>query len=337
MHEHVVIRRGVRSGLPIVVAVHSTALGQAIGGCRVAQYPHWRDGLSDALRLSAAMSDRCALAGLPNGGGKTVVALPPGRALDAAARRAVLHDAGDAIGAYATGPDVGTGPDDMVTIAERAPHAFCRPVHAGGSGDSSGHRRRRPRRAACPVRRAIRVSRSVRAQHRRARPRPRRRARTAHARRRRRDPGGRRHRRGQTNARRHRGCRLDQPAGLPCRRRGRPRPCRPRRSAHPAHSADTALRRDRRTGQQPTRQPGHRRFAAPARHPLGTGHHRQRRRHHPRHCRRATRETSAQATARVHGIADTLTDILRTARATGSTPAAAARARARHRMESGRR
>lgn len=49
------------------------------------------------------------------------------------------------------------------------------------------------------------------------------------------------------------------------------------------------------------------------------------------------RETSAQATARVHGIADTLTDILRTARATGSTPAAAARARARHRMESGRR
>ncbi len=143
MHEHVVIRQGVRSGLPIVVAVHSTALGQAIGGCRIAHYPHWRDGLTDALRLSAAMSDKCALAGLPNGGGKTVVALPPGRTLDAAARRAVLHDAGDAIagldGAYATGPDVGTGPDDMVTIAERTPHAFCRPVHAGGSGDSSGH------------------------------------------------------------------------------------------------------------------------------------------------------------------------------------------------------
>ena len=336
MHEHVVIRRGVRSGLPIVVAVHSTALGQAIGGCRVAQYPHWRDGLSDALRLSAAMSDKCALAGLPNGGGKTVVALPPGRALDAAARRAVLHDAGDAIGAYATGPDVGTGPDDMVTIAERAPHAFCRPVHAGGSGDSSGHRRRRPRRAACPVRRAIRVSRSVRAQHRRARPRPRRRARTAHARRRRRDPGGRRHRRGQTNARRHRGCRLDQPAGLPDRRRGRPRPRRPRRSAHPAHSADTALRRDRRTGQQPTRHPGtadllhqHGILWAPdiivsaggIIHATAAELH---------------RETSAQVTARVHGIADTLTDILRTARATGSTPATAARARARHRMENGR-
>ncbi|GLH98607.1 Glu/Leu/Phe/Val dehydrogenase dimerization domain-containing protein [Phytohabitans aurantiacus] len=143
MHEHVVVRRGARSSLPIVVAVHSTALGQAIGGCRLAHYPHWRDGLTDALRLSAAMSDKCALAGLPNGGGKTVVALPPGRTLDAAGRRAVLHDVGDVIaglaGTYATGPDVGTGPADMVTIAERTPHAFCRPVDHGGSGDSSEH------------------------------------------------------------------------------------------------------------------------------------------------------------------------------------------------------
>ena len=143
VHERVVMQQGPRSGLPIIVAVHSTALGQAIGGCRLAHYPNWRDGLTDALRLSAAMSDKCALAGLPNGGGKTVVALPPGRVLDAAARRSLLHDVGDVIaaldGTYATGPDVGTGPDDMTTIAERTPHAFCRPVPAGGSGDSSQH------------------------------------------------------------------------------------------------------------------------------------------------------------------------------------------------------
>jgi glutamate dehydrogenase/leucine dehydrogenase len=143
IHEHVVVRRGARSGLPIVIAVHSTALGQAIDGCRLAHYPHWREGLTDALRLSAAMSDKCALAGLPNGGGKTVVALPPGRTLDAAARRSVLHDVGDVIaslaGTYATGPDVGTGTDDMLTITERTPYVFCRPVDAGGSGDSSKH------------------------------------------------------------------------------------------------------------------------------------------------------------------------------------------------------
>jgi glutamate dehydrogenase/leucine dehydrogenase len=142
-HENVTIVRGPRSGLPIIVAIHSTRLGQAIGGCRLAHYPGWRDGLTDALRLSAAMTDKAALAGLPNGGGKTVVALPPGTVLAQGARRDVLHDVGDVIaglgGAYATGPDVGTGPDDMVVIGERTDHAFCRPASAGGSGDSSRH------------------------------------------------------------------------------------------------------------------------------------------------------------------------------------------------------
>ena len=135
------VRRGAESGLPIIVAVHSTALGQALGGCRLKAYADWRDGLADALRLSAAMSDKCALAGLPHGGGKTVIALPAGVVPDAALRTAALHDAGTVIdelaGAYATGPDVGTGPDDMVTIGERTRHVFCRPVAAGGSGDSS--------------------------------------------------------------------------------------------------------------------------------------------------------------------------------------------------------
>ncbi|MFG2056857.1 Glu/Leu/Phe/Val dehydrogenase dimerization domain-containing protein [Micromonospora sp. NPDC048930] len=143
VHEQVRIQRGRRSGLPVIVAVHSTALGQAIGGCRLARYRHWRDALTDALRLSAAMTDKCAVAGLPNGGGKTVVALPPEATLGPAARRALLYDVADVIasldGAYATGPDVGTDPTDMATIAERTPYVFCRPPEAGGSGDSSTH------------------------------------------------------------------------------------------------------------------------------------------------------------------------------------------------------
>jgi glutamate dehydrogenase/leucine dehydrogenase len=140
-HEQVRIVTGARSGLPVMVGVHSTARGQAIGGCRIAYYPQWTDGLADVLRLSAAMTAKAALAGLPHGGGKTVVPLPYAGPPDPESRRAILLDVGDAIaafdGAYATGPDVGTGPDDMVTVAERTPHVFCRPVGAGGSGDSS--------------------------------------------------------------------------------------------------------------------------------------------------------------------------------------------------------
>ena len=131
-HQRVVVERGTRSGFPIVVAVHSTVLGQAVGGCRLAVYPDWRDGFEDALRLSAAMTSKTALAGLPNGGGKTVVALPHAGPVD---RRAVLHDVADVIdgldGIYATGPDVGTGPGDMTTIGERTRHVLCR------DGDSS--------------------------------------------------------------------------------------------------------------------------------------------------------------------------------------------------------
>jgi leucine dehydrogenase len=134
-HERIVIRRGPRSGRPIIVAVHSTALGPALGGCRLKEYDTWEHGLADALRLSAAMTAKCAVAGLDHGGGKTVVALPRGAGLD---RTAVLHDVGDVIeelgGAYATGPDVGTGPDDMAVIGARTRHVFCRP---DASGDSS--------------------------------------------------------------------------------------------------------------------------------------------------------------------------------------------------------
>ncbi|MGI8451585.1 MAG: Glu/Leu/Phe/Val dehydrogenase dimerization domain-containing protein, partial [Streptosporangiaceae bacterium] len=142
-HEEVIVRRGPRSGLPIIVALHSTALGQAVGGCRVWPYADWRDGLDDALRLSAGMTRKCAVAGLANGGGKTVVAVPEGVRLGGARRAGMLRDVGDLIasldGRYATGPDAGTTPADMAAIGERTGHVFCTPRQLGGSGDSSPH------------------------------------------------------------------------------------------------------------------------------------------------------------------------------------------------------
>lgn len=141
-HEQLTIHRGRRSGLPVAVAVHSTARGMAVGGCRLKPYAGWREGVADALRLAEAMTYKTALAGLPHGGGKTVVALPTAAPLTPARRRDVLLDVGDAVeslgGRYGTGPDVGTGPADMVTVGERTRWAFCRPAEHGGSGDSSG-------------------------------------------------------------------------------------------------------------------------------------------------------------------------------------------------------
>lgn len=142
-HEVVQVVRGRRSGLAITIAIHSTALGPAAGGCRIVHYPDPAAAITDALRLAAAMTEKNALAGLDHGGGKAVVALPTALRLTGAERTALLRDLGDAIeslgGRYITGPDVGSGPADMSVIGERTTHVCCRPVEDGGSGDSSLH------------------------------------------------------------------------------------------------------------------------------------------------------------------------------------------------------
>lgn len=140
-HEEIVIRTGARSGLPIIIAVHSTALGDALGGCRMWPYPDWQAGLADALALSAAMTLKCAAAGLDFGGGKSVIVLPPGTASRGVDRRDALLDFGDAVndlgGRYHSGEDVGTSAEDMWIARERTPWVHCLPVHHGGSGEPS--------------------------------------------------------------------------------------------------------------------------------------------------------------------------------------------------------
>lgn len=127
-----------------MISVDSTRLGPALGGCRIKAYPRWQDGLNDVLRLSVAMTEKAALAGLAHGGGKTVVALTEGSSADwtGARRGELLADIGDLVedlgGRYWTGPDIGTGPADMAEIHRRTQRVFCRPEAEGGSGDSSG-------------------------------------------------------------------------------------------------------------------------------------------------------------------------------------------------------
>jgi leucine dehydrogenase len=140
-HERVAIAVGERSELPVIVAVHSTALGQAVGGCRLWRYRDWRDALEDALRLSEAMTLKCALAGLALGGGKSVIALSPDSELTADRRRAAMLDLGDAVdafgGSYGVGEDVGTTAEDMLIARERTPYAYCLPESEGGAGEPS--------------------------------------------------------------------------------------------------------------------------------------------------------------------------------------------------------
>lgn len=125
----------------MIVAIHSTVRGPSLGGCRMWTYTDVRVAVRDALRLSRAMTYKAAVANLPLGGGKGVIALPPGMRLAAAQRRAALLDFGDAVetlgGRYLTAEDVGIASRDMPVIAERTEHVTGLARARGGSGDPS--------------------------------------------------------------------------------------------------------------------------------------------------------------------------------------------------------
>lgn len=141
-HERVEVTTGPRSGLVITVALHSSVLGSALGGARLWTYPSWSDAVSDALRLSAAMTLKNAAAGLDAGGGKSVVCLPEGTVLDADRRRAAFLDLGDVVetfdGRYRTAEDVGSTTEDMLVVSERTAHVVGLPDAVGGSGEPAG-------------------------------------------------------------------------------------------------------------------------------------------------------------------------------------------------------
>ncbi|MFZ0091136.1 MAG: Glu/Leu/Phe/Val dehydrogenase dimerization domain-containing protein [Solirubrobacteraceae bacterium] len=135
------MRRGRRSGLYTLVAVHCTARGPALGGCRLWSYADTRLAVRDVLRLSRAMTLKAAVADLPLGGGKGVIIAPPGARLAGQRRHDVLLDFGDlvqsAAGRYVTAEDVGTSSRDMSVIAQRTRHVAGLPRRRGGSGDPS--------------------------------------------------------------------------------------------------------------------------------------------------------------------------------------------------------
>jgi leucine dehydrogenase len=135
------VRRGRRSGTYSIVAVHSTARGPALGGCRMWAYDDSRAALRDALRLSRAMTLKSAVAGLPLGGGKGVIMLRRGESLSRNRRRDALADFADTVerldGRYITAEDVGTSSRDMDVIASETQHVAGRARSKGGSGDPS--------------------------------------------------------------------------------------------------------------------------------------------------------------------------------------------------------
>src|ERR1041384_6035185 len=99
--------RDAGAGLSGFIALHATTLVPAIGGTRMRLYARADDALLDALRLARAMTYKCAMAGMPNGGGKAVVVGGPVRDKTEALLTAYARAVERLGGRFYTGTDMG--------------------------------------------------------------------------------------------------------------------------------------------------------------------------------------------------------------------------------------
>ncbi|MGX2996209.1 Leu/Phe/Val dehydrogenase [Streptomyces sp. JNUCC 64] len=136
-HEQVVLCQDRATGLRAVIALHSTALGPALGGTRFHAYATEAEAVTDALNLARGMSYKNALAGLDHGGGKAVIIGDPERIKTEELLLAYGRFVASLGGRYVTACDVGTYVADMDVVARTCPWTTGRSPANGGAGDSS--------------------------------------------------------------------------------------------------------------------------------------------------------------------------------------------------------
>src|SRR5256885_10520306 len=135
--EEVVYFHDARSELRGIVAIHSAALGPALGGTRFYPFATEEDALRDVLRLARGMTYKAAAAGLDLGGGKAVVIGDPKRVKSEELLRAYGRFLDSLGGRYITAEDVGTTGDDMDMIRRETRYVTGVSPAMGGSGDPS--------------------------------------------------------------------------------------------------------------------------------------------------------------------------------------------------------
>ena len=136
-HEQVAMYCDQESGLRAIIAIHDTTLGPSCGGTRIWPYGTEEEALTDALRLSRAMTYKSAVAGLPLGGGKGVIIADPRTEKTEAMLRSYGRFVDTLGGRYLTTTDVGSTSADLESIRQETKHVVGLPISSGGSGDTS--------------------------------------------------------------------------------------------------------------------------------------------------------------------------------------------------------
>lgn len=136
-HERVCFHHDPATGLRAIVAIHSTALGNALGGTRRWCYGTEEAALRDVLRLSEGMTYKAAAADLQMGGAKSVIMLKqPGQPGSEAEARAMGRFVDTFNGQYIAAEDVGVNTQFVDWMAKETSHVMGGEVVSHG-GDPS--------------------------------------------------------------------------------------------------------------------------------------------------------------------------------------------------------
>ncbi|MDJ0630125.1 MAG: Glu/Leu/Phe/Val dehydrogenase [Rhodobacter sp.] len=117
------------AGLRAIVVIDNTAIGPSVGGVRMAPDVT----LEECARLARAMSLKNAAAGLPHGGGKSVITADP--AMPLPEKAGLIRAFAQAIAQltdYVPGPDMGTNETCMAWIRDEIGRALGLPRVVGG-------------------------------------------------------------------------------------------------------------------------------------------------------------------------------------------------------------
>jgi leucine dehydrogenase len=124
-HERVAFHQDPATGLRAIIAIHSTVLGNALGGTRRWCYASESDALFDVLRLSEGMTYKAAAADLAMGGAKSIILMPKSDHQPTEAEARAMGRFVDTMnGAYIAAEDVGVSPQFCDWMAMETKHVM---------------------------------------------------------------------------------------------------------------------------------------------------------------------------------------------------------------------
>ena len=121
-HEKIFYCEDDVSGLKSIIAIHSSKLGPAIGGCRFRHYQTYEEGLTDVLRLSRGMTEKNKAADIPFGGGKAIIFSDQPKSAELLIAFAAFLNQLEGI--YYSAEDMGISLEDIKLVGKHTPYVF---------------------------------------------------------------------------------------------------------------------------------------------------------------------------------------------------------------------